>query len=369
MRIGILTFHRAHNYGAVLQCYALQQYLIQEGHDVYVIDYNNKQLWSYYNWRNRELEKQIKKNKIKFPIRLYRYIKRRKMQILRYYKFVHFQKHKLRLSNKESILNFPYDLILIGSDQVWSTSITHGLDPYYWGTFEKPSSTKVATYAASLRGVWKEIHHTSIHDALRKLDGISVRESAVGNYVTGLFPDLSVFHVPDPVLLLSQIQWKNLAKSPSKNTPYAFFYQAETSESVYNTALEIALQHGLPLYVLSADQWAVNSRDCHAASPFDFLGWILNANLVVTSSFHALAFCILFQKEFFAVNLPTEQDERMRSICSIFGVEDRLIDNPSQCKKFAPFSINDGIELLKKETNTYFSFLAKKIYNHQESTT
>lgn len=360
MKIGILTFHRAHNYGAVLQCYALQQYLIQEGYDVYVIDYNNKQLWSYYSWRDRGLEKNIKKNAIKFPIRLFRYIKRRKKQILRYYKFVHFQEHKLRLSDKKSILKFPYDLILIGSDQIWNTSITHGFDPYYWGTFEKPSSTKVATYAASLRGVWEETRHKIIHDALKNLDGISVRESAIGKYVTKLFPDLNVFHVPDPVLLLSPMQWKVLAKKPKTDCSYAFFYQAETSESVYNTASEIALQQGLPLYVLSADQWAVNSKECHSASPFEFLGWILNAKLVITSSFHALAFCILFQKDFYAVNLPTGQDERLRSICSIFGVEDRLIDNSTQCKKFVPFSITKGMELIMKETNTYFSLLTKK---------
>ena len=50
MKIGILTFHRAHNYGAVLQAYALKEFLRSLGHESYVIDYNNKKLWDCYNW-------------------------------------------------------------------------------------------------------------------------------------------------------------------------------------------------------------------------------------------------------------------------------------------------------------------------------
>lgn len=360
MRIGILTFHRAHNYGAVLQCYALQQYLIQEGYDAFVIDYNNNQLWAGYNWRDKEYEKKIKKNIIKLPICLFNYIKSRYRQIIRYYRFIHFQEHELRLKSKESILTESFDLILIGSDQVWNTSITHGIDPYYWGVFERHSSTKVATYAASLRGSWKEDQYEFIYEALKKLDGISVREDSVKKYVNKLFPELTVKCVPDPVFLISSTQWKAIAKKPKTNTPYAFFYQAETSESNYKTALEIAMQKELPLYVLSADQWAVNSKKCHSSSPQEFLGWILNAKIVITSSFHALAFCIIFEKDFYGLNLSSEKDYRLKNIASMFGLEERLIDNSTQCKKNSSFSANKKMELIKKKADDYISFLANK---------
>lgn len=359
MKIGILTFHRAHNYGAVLQCYALQQYLLQMGHDTRVIDYNNKKLWEFYSWRDKSYEQKVKNNLIKLPFRLFKYLKRRRKQILRYYKFVHFQEKVLKISSTESILETPYDLILIGSDQVWNTSITMGFDPYYWGTFEKPLKTKIATYAASLRGCWKKEQYKEVYSALKKLDGISVREAALGKYVKSLFPDLNVFCVPDPVMLLSPIRWKSLAKKPLTNTPYVFFYQAEMVDSVYQTAIEIASKQGLPLFVLSANQWAVNSKECHSASPQEFLGWILNAKLVVTSSFHALAFCILFQKEFYAINLNRGQDNRLKNLVSMFNLDDYLINDATECVMQRPYSIDKELEELIECASDYFKSLMR----------
>lgn len=360
MKIGILTFHRAHNYGAVLQCYALQQYLIQLGHEVYVIDYNRTQLWAGYSWRDKEYERRIKRNPLKLPFRLYIYLKNRRKQIVRYHKFIEFQEHVLKLAPVNSITEHPYDLILIGSDQVWNISITKGFDPYYWGAFEKTEKTKVATYAASLRKLWNEEDYDTIYNALKKLDGISVREISVGNYVKGLFPDLDVSFVPDPVFLLSAEKWRSLAKLPKYKEPYAFFYQAEKSDSVYNTAKEIAASRNLPLITLSANQWAVNSKECHSSSPQEFLGWLINAKLVITSSFHALAFCIIFQKEFYAVSLNQGQDERLKNIVSLFGLEDRLIDDASQCKDINSFSNEKVLKDFKIQANAYLSSLSKR---------
>ena len=347
MRIGILTFHRAHNYGAVLQCYALQQYLKAQGHEVYVIDYNNKHLWADYSWRDRNSEKEMRENIFKFPVRLLHYLKIKRREIIRYCKFVIFQEHILALANIESIYKRPYDLILIGSDQVWNTNITMGLDPYYWGVFDRPSSTKVATYAASLRALWEEKDYKFIHHALQMLDGISVRESAVGQYVKNLFPDLMVSCVPDPVFLLPAHQWLSFAKIPAYKKPYAFFYQAERSEVVYNTACEISSKFGLPLIVLSADARARNSKECHSASPQEFIGWIQNADLVITSSFHALAFSIIFQKDFYAINLNKGKDERLNSILSLFGLEERLVDNVNMCKVMKPHYNTEAMNLLR----------------------
>lgn len=357
MKIGIITFHRAHNYGAVLQCYALQKHLLQLGHDAYVIDYNNKQLWAGYSWRDRGYEKRILNNPFKLPFRLYIYLKNRKKQIIRYYKFIKFQEHVLRLASVSTITEQPYDLILIGSDQVWNTFITKGFDPYYWGTFEKPEKTKVATYAASLRKLWKEEDHETICNALHKLDDISVREINVGKYVKGLFPDLDISFVPDPVFLLSAQQWKSLAIDPKNIEPYAFFYQAENSDSVYNTAKEIAARRGLPLITLSANQWAANSKMCHSASPQEFLGWLIKAKLVITSSFHALAFCIIFQKDFYAVNLNRGNDERLKNIISLFGLENRLIDDASQYKVLNSFSNEIVLQKIINQADSFLSSL------------
>lgn len=355
MRIGILTFHRAHNYGAVLQCYALQQYLLSLGHDAYVIDYNKKELWEGYNWRDRHYESLICRISFKMPIRLFRYVKRTRKPFLRYRKFQYFQEHILRLSPVESIMKAPYDLILIGSDQVWNTEITHGFDPYYWGTFDHPDTTKIATYAASLRAIWKKEDHDKVFRYLKNLDGISVRENATKGYLNKVFPQLEVSLVPDPVLLLSSSQWEDISIRPQIRKPYVFFYQAEAIDKIHHLAEEIAKQRGLPLITLSAYVNAVNSKECHTSSPQEFLGWILNAELVVTSSFHALAFCILFQKKFYAVNLNTGQDERLNNLVTKFGLQDRLIDSEDEFKELKPFENEIILAQMKTDVDAYLN--------------
>ncbi len=264
----------------------------------------------------------------------------------------------MRLSPVESIINDPFDLILIGSDQVWNTSITHGFDPYYWGAFERPRSTKVATYAASLREIWKKEDHDKVFRYLKMLDGISVREKATKEYLNKVFPQLEVNFVPDPVLLLSSSQWKKIAINPKVRKPYVFFYQAEAIDWIHHVAEEIAKQRGLPLIALSANVNAVNSKECRTSSPQEYLGWILNAELVVTSSFHALAFCILFQKDFYAVNLNMGQDERLSNLLKLFNLESRLIDDETQCTNLEPFNNEQGLKVLKNVTNNYLKIVS-----------
>lgn len=355
MRIGILTFHRAHNYGAVLQCYALQQYLLSLGHDAYVIDYNKKELWEGYNWRDRYYESLIRRISFKMPIRLFRYVKRKRKPFLRYRKYQYFQEHILRLSPVESIMKDPYDLILIGSDQVWNTEITHGFDPYYWGTFDHPATTKIATYAASLRAIWKKEDHDKVFRYLKNLDGISVRENATKGYLNKVFPQLEISLVPDPVLLLPSSQWEDISIRPKIRKPYVFFYQAEAIDKIHHLAEEIAKRRGLLLITLSANVNAVNSKECHTSSPQEFLGWILNAELVVTSSFHALAFCILFQKKFYAVNLNTGQDERLNNLVTKFGLQDRLIDSEDEFKALKPFENEIILAQMKTDVDAYLN--------------
>lgn len=357
MRIGILTFHRAHNYGAVLQCYALQRYLASLGYDVRVIDYNRKELWAYYTWRLSWAERYALQPSLKLPIRLLGYLWSRTRPLVRYCKFVWFQQHVLRLSPVSSIKSHPYDLILIGSDQVWNTVITQGFDPYYWGAFERPQQTKVATYAASLKETWNECDYERVHEYFKCLDGISVRELAVKDMLLQLFPDIKAVHVPDPVLLLTATEWKHLAKKPRINTPYVFFYQAHRLERVCTVAQRIAEQKRLPLVTLSADVNAENTACCHSASPQEFLGWILHADLVVTSSFHALAFSIIFEKKFYAINLNLGQDERLKDLVRKVGLEDRLIDDESQAHELKDFQSEELLKRMRLRAEAYINSL------------
>ena len=148
MRIGILTYHFAHNYGAILQCYALQTYLTTQGHDVYVIDHKLPAIEIPYKpiyWRRF-----VSINPLKAVRKCITEIKLLPFRRARYKAFTAFIRNNLRIVPVESITNNPFDCIIVGSDQVWNTQLTNGYDPFYWGTFEKPRQTKLITYAVSM---------------------------------------------------------------------------------------------------------------------------------------------------------------------------------------------------------------------------
>ena len=325
MEIGILTFHRAHNYGAVLQCFALQTFLCNQGHSVRVIDYNNKMLWRYYKWYNPEEMRYAFSNPKKVLQRCIKLIIKWHKRIPRFYAFSRFQSHELNLCPVSDIFQNPFDLILIGSDQVWNTKITRGFDPYYWGQFKRPSHTRVATYAASLKEFWGEKEQPTVYNYLQSLDAVSVREKSLAKAIVTLSPKINPVVVPDPVLLLSAKEWERLAINPRMNIPYVFFYQARDSERVYEVSEKIAERIGKRLIILSANVNGRNSDECRNASPFAFLGWVMNADLIITSSFHVAAFSILFKKQFYCVDLEMGEDNRIKDLLAEVGLEDRFI--------------------------------------------
>ena len=151
MKIGLLTFHCAHNYGAVLQCYALQETLISMGHEVEVINYRPKYLIASY--KRFELHRFISlnlinslKNSIKEALLAGR-------RFRRYKAFEEFITNRLNLSERVNANNIPskYDIYIIGSDQIWNPKITKGFDSVYWGQFKFPKERRrYIAYAASM---------------------------------------------------------------------------------------------------------------------------------------------------------------------------------------------------------------------------
>ena len=146
MRLGILTFHRSHNYGTVLQVYSFQEYLRSKGHDVYIIDYI---IPKFARWYPRDgIKIWISKNPRKALNRLLNYIKTRDKRHNRWDNFDNFFKTKYNI--RPTCQGDEYvdlDALFLGSDQIWSASHTEGVfDAIYFG---KNSSTKVISYAPS----------------------------------------------------------------------------------------------------------------------------------------------------------------------------------------------------------------------------
>lgn len=351
MRIGILTFHAAHNYGAVLQCYSLQEYLKSLGHDVSVINYQNKRMLSVY--KRFRIGRILKKNPIQMIKNVYTEFSLYKKRQKRYLAFQKFIKGKLNLVPVETIERLPFDIIFIGSDQVWNYKLTYGFDSYYWGDFMRPPHTMLVSYAASMQDKWAESKNEIIKLKLKNFNFISVREASLARKLQILSPDKRIYHVVDPTLLLSTSIWNRIAIQPNIHSPYVLFYQVDVNPLAREIAKKIAEREGLKLLVISANIQNENDDVSISVSPADFVGLVKYSKMIVSASFHATVFSILLRKDFYSVKAHGK-NARINSLLSSLGLESRAIESiPNKIEAVDYGLVN--IENIKKESVQFFN--------------
>lgn len=332
-KIGILTFHNAYNFGAVLQAYALKNYLEKNSNCVVeIINYKNKEIENEKSkWGNL-----LKNNIIKELIRNVLTI-RYNLQLNKIFSDFTNQFLKTRKEiKKEKLSSLDYDLYIVGSDQVWNLSLT-GNDKAYFCNFTSSNSI-CCTYAASTgSSVFsvKELENYKI--LVKNFTLISLREKELVPIFTKIAPNKEVVSVLDPVFLLKQDNWNMMAKSIKKKSYVLFFcvgYNAEL-ESTLNFAKKLAEEENLELlYLSNHDIWYKHRElnHCGAVSPCEFLGYIKNASYVVTNSFHATAFSIIFHRDFFS-EVGLKRNGRIKNILELTGLEDHAIDHGKYVQK------------------------------------
>ncbi len=333
MKIGILTFHLAHNYGAMLQAYALQTYLRDKGHDARMIDYRPTYITRVYKrflWT-----RWISLNPIRCMYKFLFQLLKFGCRCRRYARFAKFERTRL--------LHWPYqseqdlsglDLILLGSDQIWTKGITGGRnDDLYWG-LSVPDSIPVASYAASARKIAEtDEERAYIRRALDHLQAISVRELSLKEKLSPLSTK-PIEHVVDPTLLVDAKAYEPLLHNSSiPAQPYVLVYQVESNKSLWRIAEGIATKLGCRVVEIGAyaDVSRTSKASClSAASPEEFLAYIQGARYVVTSSFHGTALSVVFHRPFCTVRLNSDIDERATSLLSAVGLENRMIDKTGE---------------------------------------
>lgn len=352
MKIGILTFHCAHNYGAVLQCYALQEYLKSLNHEVYVIDYRPTYILDTYktfNWKRC-----ISKNPILLIKKTYTEIVKINTKLKRSTNFNLFINKKLNLLSISKLSKTDLDYIIIGSDQVWNTKLTHGFDHYYWGNFNKNSKTQLISYAASIEEFWKENLNTNAIDLLKRFSHISVREKEAAEYLKKLLPQRSIATVVDPTLLIDKTEWNKIAQKPPIRKPYILLYQVRSSTKALNIAKELAKRKNIELIYLSANANNISSKESQRSSIEEFIGWFKYAEYIVCTSFHGTVFSYIFKKPFYSIKLNDGKDSRVESLINILHKENCFIEYlptnniNSQSEYTNMKDINEAIEKSKE---------------------
>lgn len=324
-KVGIITFHASHNYGSMLQAYALQQVILNMGYQCEIINFRTEGQKHFYRpfWRDSRWRLKIKA--LLYPRIAIDDIRKHRL-------FEQFLADKLILSKREfktgeelKTIGLDYDVYISGSDQIWNTICFDFDTAYYLGFVSK--GRKIA-YSPSMGPVPFQTMDKSLYPQisnwLSAYDYISVREQATAQIIKeliGVNPTVTV----DPTLLLGTEEWNRLvAPQPFVNGKYILVYTPWINQELCNEALTIANELDMQIICTTHDLFRryhhnPRFRFCLDVGPLEFLNLVKNATMVVAASFHAVVFSIIFGVPFYAFNGMA--DARISNLLSAIELE------------------------------------------------
>lgn len=320
-KIGILTFYNAMNYGAILQCYALQTKIQDMGYDVEVLDYTPL----YFNKVFFDPLKPWKafgfKNKIKAFIKTVLKYNEMKNVSMKYAELKRFISENIILSKpfSKDTVNY-YSTIIAGSDQIWNLELLKN-DTTYLLDFD--TNIKKISYAASFKvSDVDEYAKNAYRRFLPEFFRISVRENNLREYLKGEY-NIEATSVLDPTLLVDKGVWnKFIYNKRVVQNKYLLIYHVNRPVNLIKDALQYAKEHGLSVVSLNKINDCDDYIDCSNASIEEFLCLIKNAEAVFTTSFHGLAFSVIFRTDVF-FEVPENSynnNERLVDLASKLGL-------------------------------------------------
>lgn len=355
MRIGILTLPLHTNYGGILQAYALQTVLERMGHEVHVIEKKRRPLSIPIQKMPFCYGKRIVKNIIgrKCPI-FYEQKYNREQPIIRQNtdKFIKKYIHIAEYDDFSDIKESEYDAIVVGSDQVWR--------PKYFGKnqienaylkFAEGWNIKRIAYAASFGTDEWEYNSKQTSECgrlLRMFDAVSVREDSGVDLCKRYF-GVEAQHVLDPTMLLDMEDYIKLfeAADTPKSKGNLLCYILDETEEKKALIKRIADEKGLIPFNVKSISDDINSPLYERIQPplEQWLRGFYDADFVITDSFHACVFSIIFNKPFIVYGNINRGLSRFISLLNMFGLTERIVNNQTDLKRLE--NINDDIFYVK----------------------
>lgn len=325
MKVYTVTFHANSNYGAKLQAFALAKFLNnQKDIDCEVLNYNyprSDASWKLFP-KPKSFRDLLKNIYLALHVRYVIEIKK-KHRKLRDFVAQNLPVSKEVYYRSKLLQNVPLaDAFVCGSDQIWNLSRTR--DSTFFLDFVKKGTAKKISYAASISEPWTKDDIEIVKPWLNEFDGLSIREEGNLPQLREILPAKKPIVVCDPVFLLSKHEWDTFSSTQlCPQEPYIFCYFIGVDSLVMDTVAKVRKICGYKLVYLK-----INSKDHFhsdktiiAANPKDFVGLIKNASFVVTNSFHASSFSLIFKKDF--VCIPRKKDnERILSLMKKFKFSD-----------------------------------------------
>lgn len=367
MRIKTITCHHVYNYGASLQAYALQHFLECHGNEVEIINYlptykrNRYAFWELTP--NGPAYKLAKKVPILKPIiAIYKNSKelnwygRKKAFNTFDRNFLHITKKTYRNNNELKRDQPQADFFIAGSDQIWNPRMGNGTDPAYYCDFSQDKH-KTFSYAASFGVSDLGDSKNYIKGMLNNFKCISVREKTGVSIIKKL--GLEAVQVLDPVFLLSPKEWGNLCTIKEARPPYLLVYDFDHDNAdVEMMAKSIAAEKSLKIVSINDyQQLPYADMNVNNAGPIEFLELIKGAAFVVSTSFHATAFSVIFHRQFLTFPMQTQgNSSRMTDFLESLGILDRFIKGSSlssPTRQIDYTRVQPKLEALQKKSRTW----------------
>lgn len=371
MKINTITCHNVYNVGASLQTYAFLTYLESLDHQVEIIDYQPWYLADRHKLSYVPNEKYRKNFIIKMMYILYKMPERLKyLPTKKIFDTFHKQNYKLTKKQYRTINDLEQnppiaDLYFAGSDQIWNTLFENGKDSAFYLNFVKDDKAVKASYAASFatESVIDE-YKERVSKWINNLDFVAVREKSGIDILNnlGIYNGVTVV---DPVFLLDKKFWLDKCHDYKTNKRYLLVYDFEHNVFVEETARLIAKKYNLEIWSIFDMESA--DRKLKKVGPLEFLTYIRNADFILSNSFHATAFSLIFNKEFCVINRNENINTRMRDMLETYNIPERLItsiNDIDNMKEIDYKNINNimcqNIELSKKYIDDVIEYARKR---------
>lgn len=353
----IVTFQRADNYGAALQAFALQHYLKLKKYNVKTLDYRDANIERGYKVIN--IYKSGKKIFIKSVIKNILFFNR---NLKRKRSFAKFRKKYIELTNEYVSLdklkdNPPKaDIYIAGSDQVWNTKITFGLQDVYTLNFGNDNVNRIS-YAASIgNSLIYDYEKDFFINKIKKIDNISVREEKAKELLNGIGIDNVKVNI-DPTLLIKQEQWNKMienVKVPKQK--YLLAYVVEKNDEYYKISNYVAnkCNEKIVYFEMFNKYYKEKTINKYSSDPLEFVALIKNADKVICTSFHATVFSIIFHKNFYVVP-HARTGNRVTNLLSQLCLDDRIV-----------YTYDDFIRMEKNKNEIDWGKVDKKLEELRE---
>lgn len=346
MKIGIITFTYGQNFGNKLQNYALLKVL----KDLY-----GDQVFTLQNFdmttRGTTLTRIKTYIKLLLGLKGER-LKFRKQKVFNKFSEENLQYYPIPLTKKNYEKLQDFDVLVCGSDQIWNPQYNKDID-MFTGSFAK--TAKKISYAASvginelpenLEDAWK--------NAWLKMDSIGVREESTVTLVKNLTGRDAVLQI-DPTMLLTKENWIGFEKKPTKNLPKHYvltYFICNMSIEAKRRVDDFAKKKGFDIIHLND----IFDKEWFDLSPNEFIYLIHHAEFVITDSFHATVFSIVFGKLFHCLQRVNaghsdKQGARLETLLGYFGLQERYGYDKVFCENTLDYKkINTVLDEIKENS-------------------